>query len=564
MKIHLPNVGASLVKPALSPRASKFPNILERLSGPLLSRASQVKPLRHGFHLSLLFAAISLAQAKTFDLSTANIADINEAMDAGALSSEKLVQLYLNRIEAYDQKGPKINSIFYLNEAALAEAKALDEERLATGRRSLLHGIPVMVKDLIDVEGFPTTAGFKGFGAPMPERDAEVVLRLKEAGAIILAKVSTVNWYGNKAFDPSQHPTGWTLNPYNTKYSPGSSSNGTGASMAAWFATVGLGTDTGGSVQIPSSYSSLVGMVGTQGLTSRSGIVPRGPTQDRAGPMTRHVFDTAAVFSVIAGWDIEDLKTADAVGYFPQEDWATKLGAPSLEGVRIGVLREMIQEPMDPEVIALFEQAVADLKAGGALIVDPVLTGTNLREFSGSPITGTTHPYELVPASNAYLRRLGPDRPYKTIQDMFEAAGMENAHPRYITAMSLDSPETIADYVGRQKLRAALTKLIEDTMDKWELDALVLPYRTTPPTSIASGMTSNPNDRNTLTSVTGLPGIIMPGGYTSENLPVGIQFVGKMFDDFDLLKVANGYEAVSKRRKPAESVPALEGEIFEY
>jgi amidase len=519
--------------------------------------------------LTIIFISISLllagsGLAKDFDLSTANIAEINQAMDAGALSSEKLVQLYLNRIEAYDQKGPKINSIFYLNESALSEAKALDQERMAAGRRSVLHGIPVMVKDLIDVEGFPTTAGFKGFGEPMPERDAEVIRRLKDAGAIILAKVATVNWYGDNAFDSSQHPIGWTLNPYNIKYSPGSSSNGTGASMAAWFATVGLGTDTGGSVQIPASYSSLVGMVGTQGLVSRAGIVPRGPTQDRAGPMTRHVFDTAAVFSVIAGYDIEDLKTADAVGHFPNGDWASQLGAASLEGMRIGVLREMIQEPKEPEVMALFEQAVADLKAGGALIVDPILTGTNLREFSSSAVTGTTHPYELVPASNAYLRRLGPDRPYATIQDMFKAVGMKHAHPRYITAMSLPSPETIPDYVGRHKLRAALTKLIEDTMDQWGLDALVLPYRTTPPTSIASGNTSNPDDRNTLTSVTGLPGIIMPGGYTSDNLPVGIQFVGKMFDDFDLLKVAHGYEAASMRRKPAESVPALKGESFKY
>ncbi|MDQ8204680.1 amidase [Pelagicoccus sp. SDUM812003] len=513
---------------------------------------------------SLLLAGSAPLSAKTFDLSTATIADIIDATDAGALSSEKLVQLYLDRIEAYDKQGPKINSIFYLNEEALAEAKALDKERLNTGRRSPLHGIPVMVKDLIDVKGFPTTAGFKPFGYPMPERDAEVIRKLKEAGAIVLAKVATVNWYGNGGFDSEQHPTGWTLNPYNIEHSPGSSSNGTGASIAAWFATVGLGTDTGGSVQIPSSYSSLVGMVGTQGLVSRSGIVPRGPTQDRAGPMTRSVYDTAALFSVIAGWDVEDLTTADGIGYFPESDWAELLGTPSLEGKRIGVLREMIQDPSDPEVIERFEAAVQDLKDGGALVVDPILTGTNLREFSGSPITGTTHPYELVPASNAYLRRLGPDRPFETIQDMFEAAGMDIAHPRYVTAMSLPSPETIEDYQGRHKLRLALRELIEETIDKWQLDALVLPYRTLPPPAISTGRTSGDGDRNTLTSVTGLPGIIMPGGYTSENLPVGIQFVGKRFSDLDLLRVAYGYEAASQNRKPAESVPALPGEVFEY
>ena len=512
----------------------------------------------------LAFLSGSALSSKTFDLSTATLADIIEATDAGALSSEKLVQLYLKRIEAYDKSGPKINSIFFLNENAVEEAKAFDQERLDKGRRSPLHGIPIMVKDLIDVRGFPTTAGFNPFGSPIPARDAEVIRRLKDSGAIILAKVATVNWYGNGGFDPEQHPTGWTLNPYNIEYSPGVSSNGTGASIAAWFATLGLGTDTGGSVQIPSAYSSLVGMVGTQGLVSRSGIVPRGPTQDRAGPMTRSVYDAAALFSAMAGWDVEDLTTADAIGHFPESDWASILGEPTLEGKRIGVLTEMIQDPADSEVLACFEEALEDLKDGGALIADPILTGTNLREFSGSSVTGTTHPYELVPASNAYLKRLGPDRPFDTIEEMLETAGLDMVHSRYITAMSLPSPETIKDYQARHTLRIALRELIEETINKWNLDALVLPYRTLPPPAISTGQTHNDGDRNTLTSVTGLPGIIMPGGYTSKNLPIGIQFVGKRFSDLNLLRVAHGYEAASQNRKPAESVPSLPGEVFEY
>ena len=531
------------------------------------TKALYAKPSRTLFRSSATLACAFLCHfscAKTFELSSATIADINEAIDAGALSSEKLVQLYLNRIEAYDQKGPKINSVFYLNENALAEAQALDKERLDTGRRSALHGIPIMVKDLIDVKGFPTTAGFKPFGAPMPERDAEVVRRLREAGAIVLAKVATVNWYGDKGFDPSQHPTGWTLNPYNTQHSPGSSSNGTGASIAAYFATVGLGTDTGGSVQIPSAYSSLVGVVGTQGMSSRAGIVPRGPTQDRAGPMTRSVYDAATVFSVMSGWDVEDLMTMEAVGHFPRDNWAEQLGAPSLEGARIGVLREMAEAPADKEVLALFEKAVEDLRAGGALIVDPVLTGTNLREFSGSSVSGTSHPYELVPASNAYLKRLGPNRPFETIQDMFAAAGINEAADRYKTGMSLPSPELIDDYVARRQLRQAVIEILHETMDRYHLDALVLPYRTLPPPAIATGRTSNSEDRNTLTSVSGLPAVIMPGGYTSENLPVGIQFVARNFDDLRLLKIAHGYEAASRNRKPPESTPALPGETFEY
>ncbi len=218
----------------------------------------------------------------TFGLQTATVADINSAIDAGALSSEKLVRLYLNRIEAYDKKGPKINSVITLNPRALDEARALDAERKTKGRRSPLHGIPIVVKDLIDVAGLPTTAGFKPFGAPVPERDAAIITRLKAAGAIILAKVSCENWFGSDGFGAT-HPIGATLNPYNVDYYTGGSSNGPGASVASWFASIGVGTDTGGSLQNPAAYNSLVGMLATQGSVSRAGIVPRSLTQDRAG-----------------------------------------------------------------------------------------------------------------------------------------------------------------------------------------------------------------------------------------------------------------------------------------
>jgi len=318
--------------------------------------------------LALGSASTALASGRVFDLSTATLADINAAMDAGALSSEKLVTLYLKRIEAYDKSGPKINSVITLNPKALTEARALDRERKAKGPRSPLHGVPVMIKDLIDVAGLPTTAGYKPFGAPVPPRDAFVVQKLHEAGAIVLAKVATVNWFG-KGFDDT-HPIGRTLNPYNVEYTPGGSSNGVGASMAAWLAAVGIGTDTGGSVQIPSAYNSVVGMVATQGLVSRSGIVPRGPTQDRAGPMARSVYDVAALLSIMAGWDAEDGDTLAAMPYFPRADWSKQLGTPDLTGKRIGVLREMFDSgPYDDEVKTIFERSLADMRKAGAIVV---------------------------------------------------------------------------------------------------------------------------------------------------------------------------------------------------
>src|SRR6202047_5162123 len=241
----------------------------------------------------------------TFDLQTATVADINAAIDAGALSSEKLVGLYLKRIEAYDKKGPKINSVITLNPGALEEARALDAERKPTGGGSPLQGFPFVVKDPVDAAGLPTTAGFKPFGAPVPERDAAIVTRLKAAGAIILAKVSAENWFGPDGFGAT-HPIGATLTPYNVENSPGGSSNGPGASMASWFAAVGVGTATGGSLQGPAAYNSLVGMVATQGLVSRAGIVPRSLTQDRAGPLGRSVYDVTVLLGVMAGFGAEE------------------------------------------------------------------------------------------------------------------------------------------------------------------------------------------------------------------------------------------------------------------
>jgi Asp-tRNA(Asn)/Glu-tRNA(Gln) amidotransferase A subunit family amidase len=530
--------------------------------------------------LAFAFAAVASAitapaHAAKFDLATATLADINAAIDAGALSSEKLVGLYLKRIEAYDKQGPKINSVITLNPKALDQARALDAERKKSGRRSQLHGIPVMVKDLIDVAGLPTTAGYKPFGAPIPIRDAGVIERLHSAGAIVLAKVAVVNWFGNGFNDT--HPIGRTLNPYNADFTPGGSSNGSGASMAAYFGAIAIGTDTGGSVQIPSAYNSVVGMVATQGMVTRSGIVPRGPTQDRAGPMARSIYDVAATLSIIAGWDAEDGDTLAAMEHFPKSDWSKELGGANLAGKRIGVLREMFDNgPYDDEVKAIFDRALADMRKAGAIIVDPVETGLNLRVATSNQAIGTSHPklpdrslpYELIPTTNAYLERLGPNRPWKTLEDMLKKMGPQKVTEEYYNSLSFKSPEFYPDYLSRQKLRASVSARISKHIEELELDAVVLPYQTVPPPAWEESKDKYagvPNARtNNLTSATGLPGIIMPGGYTSNNLPVAIQFVSKPYGDLKLLQAAYGYEQASKRRKAPASTPALAGEVFDY
>jgi Asp-tRNA(Asn)/Glu-tRNA(Gln) amidotransferase A subunit family amidase len=506
----------------------------------------------------------SVPGTRTFDLQTATVAEINAAMDAGALSSEKLVQLYLARIAAYDKQGPKINAVITMNPNALAEAKALDLERKTKGRRSPIHGIPIVIKDLIDLEGFPTSAGFKPFGNPIAEKDAPIVARVKAAGGIILAKVATVNWFGRDGFGPT-HPIGATLNPYNVEHSPGGSSNGTGAAMATWYAAIGIGTDTGGSVQSPSANNSVIGMVPTHGLTSRTGIVPRGPTHDRAGPMGRSVYDITTLLGIMSGFDFEDKETYLGLGRYADPRWAEQLRANDLHGRRIGVLREGMGDlSKNPEVSAIFEAALEDMRKAGAQIVDPITSGIDLSKQASTEAVSVSYTHELLLAGDVYLARLGPNRPYKTMKDFIQTVGIEKFNDRYQKAMTYGPIDQDPDFLRLYRSRKAMRELIESLADKYDLDAFVILYRSPPPlASPPKGYVSDSIGGN-LTSPTGLPGVIVPAGYTKKNLPVGLQFIGKTFEDLQLLQVAHGYEQISKKRKSPALTPPLPGESFTY
>lgn len=514
------------------------------------------------------------AAPKTFELGTATLADINEAFDAGALTSEKLLGLYLRRIEAYDKAGPRLNCVVTLNPNALAEARALDTERKVRGPRSPLHGVPIVLKDLIDVAGLPTTAGFKPFGAPVPPRDSTIVARMRAAGAIILAKVSTTNWFGIGFEDT--HPIGESLNPYNLALSPGGSSNGSGVAMGAYFATLAVGTDTSVSVQSPSSNCSVVGLVGTYGMVSRAGIVPRGATQDRAGPMGRSVYDVAALFSVMAGWDAEDMTTFAAMGHHPRTDWSQELRGASLKGKRLGVLREMIPTGAEfDEPRALFEQAVADLRAAGAYVVDPILTGNPNIATDTSQGRGRTAEYEKFAFTDAYLARLGAAAPFKNTAEMIAKVGKEKFGNSMITAADLPPPDKSPDYLARYAARQMYIDLIAELQARYRLDGFVQPFtlviprrdtaRTEGGTRRASGSYGERPGTNNLTSTTGLPAVVVPGGYTpSQNFPIAIQFFGKAHSDLEIIKLAHAYEQATKRRKAPPTAPALPGESFTY
>jgi amidase len=504
-------------------------------------------------------------QAAQFDLSKATIADINAAFDAGALNSEKLVQLYLARIEAYDKQGPALNSIINLNPRALEEARALDKERKEKGPRSALHGMVVLAKDVFDTKDMPTTGGFKPMATSQPDRDAFVIERLRDAGAIILGKLNLADWYG---VAPSGGSTliGHCISPYNPKKYSGGSSSGTGVAMAAWFSTIGLGSDTGGSTVIPSTLNNLVGFSTTHGLISRRGMMWSSPTQDNPGLMGRSVYDGAATLDIVAGFDTADLATQRSLGKLPRESYTSFVNPQGLRGARIGVLREMVRPGDDhAEGRALFERELAVIRKAGAIVVDPVLTGLNL------PVTqldASTSAYERAFAVRHYLAGLPKDAPITTLEQMLATGQVSQAT---VTSAKIPYLERDPDFLARRRHQDVIRAALVRVMDEHKLDALVLPYRTTVAADIGAVPTSRTssarrsNANNSLHAYTGLPTIIVPGGFfESDGMPFGMQFLGREFSEPTLITVASGYEAVSRHRRAPASTPPLKGEKFEY
>jgi Asp-tRNA(Asn)/Glu-tRNA(Gln) amidotransferase A subunit family amidase len=532
------------------------------------------------YRLAPLASALALAcalpaVAKEFDLATATIKDINDAIDAGALTSEKLVQLYLNRINAYDQQGPKINSLITVNPQALEIARALDEERKTKGRRSPLHGIPVVVKDLINTSDMPTTGGFIGMKGAVPQYDANVVKRLKAAGAIILAKTNEGDWLGNSRPDGGSSLAGQVINPYDLSRTVAPSSSGVGASIGAYFATAGLGSETGTSIRNPTTDSSLVGLAGTEGLVGRGGSMGYTFTHERIGPMCRDSYDLAVMLDYITGVDANDLITAKSLTHLPTASYTTFLNPNGLKGARIGVLREMFRKgEAHAEGLALANNAIFELRKAGADVYDPVSVGTNLDRIH----TFKVNYWEEHAVLDKYFRDFGPNSPYQSVDDMAQKAPTL-VKPEFIDYKdyTLNDPEYLSRLKSRRSLRDALVAL----MDKFELDALVYPYKTLPAEKLKGGGRegrggkdeindiSRPGDRvspsdNYLSSMTGLPGMLAPMGFTKEGDPLALEFLGRPFAEPTLLKLVSGYEAQTKHRHSPPFVPALPGEKFTY
>ena len=489
-----------------------------------------------------------------FVLEEATIRSIHAAFSSKQLTCVQLVRSYVNRIERYDDKGPALNAILTVNPRALEIAADMDRLAVA-GNRALrpLHCIPVVLKDNYNTSDMPTTGGSVTLARSFPLDDAFVVKRLRQAGALILAKANltelarggtTVSSFG-----------GQTKNPYDLARTPGGSSGGTGAAIAANFAVLGTGSDTGQSIRSPASAQSLVGLRPTRGLVSRDGIIPFSTTQDEAGPITRTVEDAARMLDVIAGYDAADPVTAFGLHKIPPS-YTAVLDRDGLRNVRIGALTDFFgKDAVHREVNASVETALKKMADAGATIVR--FNIANIDALTRDLDLGA---FEFKAAFNNYLARLGPSAPVKTLDEFITRGEFHRSLTSGLVAAQR-SVEGVSDPEYRRRLlrRGDLRQAVMTAMAENRLDAILYPHQR----RLVALIGEEQLERNgVLSNSTGFPAITVPGGFSAPTssaplgVPVGVELLGAEWSEPLLFKVAYAFEQAAQIRKsPASTRP---------
>ena len=489
--------------------------------------------------------AVSHAQLR-FDVVEKTIPELQDAMQAGTVTSVQLVNAYLARIDAYDRRGPGINAIIAINPKARDEAAALDRERAARGPRGPLHGIPLVIKDNIDLAGMPTTAGSIAFATLHPPDDAFQVKKLRDAGAIILAKTNLQELASGYVTVSSMG--GQTRNPYDLARNPGGSSGGTGAAVAANFAAAGLGTDTCGSIRTPASHNALVGLRSTMGLASRDGVFPMSHSQDITGPLARTVTDAAILLDATAGVDPADPVTKQGDGRVPKS-YREALTADALKGARIGVLRNLFgTAPEDNEAGTVVRRALDELKKQGADVIDVAIPGYD-ELIAGTSLIDAEFKADI----NDYLSRI-PNAAVRTLAEAVDGGflhGVIDPSSRRRNTMQLPDAEAMRRTHDK---RGAARKAVEAAFGEHRVDAMAYPTMRRKPALIGEGQAGS---TCSLSAATGLPAISVPAGMTNDGLPIGLELLGRAFDESKLLALAYAYEQASRPRRAPFSAPAL-------
>lgn len=516
------------------------------------------KALVCGFVLTLLVTGKLAAGQRTpsnFVPEELTIRGAHAAFAAGQVTCVQLTEAYLNRIEAYDDRGPALHAILTVNSKALETAAAMD--RLYASNRSAarpLHCIPVILKDNYDTADMPTTGGSRTLAESVPLEDAFVVQKLREAGALILAKANLMELARGGTTVSSLG--GQTRNPYDLTRTPGGSSGGTGAAIAASFGIIGTGSDTVQSVRSPASAQSLVGLRPTRGLISRRGIIPLSITQDEAGPITRTVEGAARVLDVIAGYDSADPITAFGAGKIPST-YTAFLDPAGLKGARIGVLMDFFgRDAVHQEVNAVTETAIKKMTEAGATMVR-----INIPNLAALTRDIQVSQFEFKIVFNDYLARLGPRAPVKTLEEFiargeFHSALRVGLEAEQRVVDGLNDPEYKNRLLRRNDLRQAVMTVIAEN----RLDAILYPHQRRLVVPIGEDQV----DRNgVLSNSTGLPAITFPGGFSAPTrsapvgVPVGIELLGPDWSEPVLIKLAYAFEQTAKVRKTPASTPPL-------
>jgi amidase len=484
--------------------------------------------------------------------------DARDRMAAGTLTSRQLTQAYLDRIASIDDAGPRLNAVIELNPSALADADTLDGERKAGTVRGPLHGVPVLLKDNIDVAGLVNSAGSLALADHRPQTDAFLVTRLRAAGAVILGKTNLSEWAN---FRSSRSTSGWssrggqTKNPYVLDRNPCGSSSGTGTAIAASLGAIGVGTETDGSIICPAAVAALVGLKPTVGLVSRSGIIPISISQDTAGPMGRTVADVALMMNGLAGVDERDPSGPAAAGKIPA-DYLASLHAGALNGKRLGVVRQAMG--YHPDVDRTFADAVKAMQAAGAEVVDVKISTYN--DWNSPEFEVLL--YEFKDGLNTYLKASGA--PHGSLEALiaWNTANAARIMPHFgqeiFERAQAKGPLTEAAYVRAraQARRLAGPDGLVAALDRENLDALIAPSLSPAwPTDHVLG-DHFVGAGYGMAAVAGTPSITVPAG-DSHGLPIGLTFMGRAYTEPDLIALAFSLEQILKARKPPAFTPTL-------
>ncbi len=499
-------------------------------------------------------SAATVSEPRGFRISETTIANVHSGFKSGTLTCRALVDAYLARIAAYDKTGPAINSIVVVSPDATKTADSLDIRFKREGLTGPLHCIPMIVKDNFETLDLPTTDGSLAFAGFVSHKDATMVRKIREAGAIVLAKSNMAEFAFTPLETVSSILPGYTKNPYALDRVTAGSSGGTAASVAANLGQSGLGTDTGNSIRGPSAHQSLVGIRSTMGLTSRAGVAPLSYTADIAGPMTRTVADAVAIFQVVVGYDADDVVT-EAARQQTIPRYADSLRADGLRGARIGILRQAYERSsLDTGVTSVFMRAVADLRAQGAIVIDSVPTPEldSLRRIRRDGCNRFKYDLEKWIAST------GNRTPVKTLDEIVRSGRF---HPSVQTRLEAANRATapVDSQPGcaqMEMFRKDFARLLAVALDRLQLDAVVYPTWSNPPRLIGDMQTPAGDNSQVFSPTPGWPAITVPMGYTRNNtLPAGMTIQGRAWSEGTLIKFAYAYEHATRHRRAPASAP---------